>query len=242
MMNRFAGPPLGGLLAGATLAGALGTSAAGYLLAAVALALVAGSFRPVRSGASTTLRRDMVDGVRYLVSQRLLRTLALLTGTANMGEIAMLTVLPVIAIEPGPMGLPEAGYGLLLAAPAVGAFGGSLTVAAIERRLGRATALRSAVLAIFLMTGLPALTTSGWVVGAGFVVTGVSTIVWNVIVVSLRQRVSPDHLLARVNAGYRLLAWDPCHLGRCWAGSSGSCSGCGRCSPSPPAASSSPSP
>jgi MFS family permease len=213
VMHQFAGPPLGGLLAGVTLAGALGTSAAAYLLAAVALALVAGSFRPVRSGAPTTLRRDVADGVRYLFRQRLLRTLALLTGIANLGEIAMLTVLPAYAIRPGPMGLSEVGYGLLLAAPAVGAFGGSFAVAAVERRLGRATTLRWAVLAIFLMTGLPALTTSGWVVGAGFVVAGVSTIVWNVIVVSLRQRISPDHLLGRVNAGYRLLAWGSMPLG-----------------------------
>jgi MFS family permease len=213
VMNQFVGPPLGGLLAGVTLAGTVGTTATCYLLAAVALALVVGSFRPVRSGEPTTLRRDVVDGVRYLFGQRLLRTLALLVGIANMGEIAMLTVLPAYAIRPGPMGLPEAGFGLLLAAPAVGAVAGSLAVAPIERRLGRATTLRSAMLAIFLLTGLPALTTSGWVVGAGFVVTGLCTIVWNVITVSLRQRISPDHLLGRVNAGYRLLAWGSMPLG-----------------------------
>jgi MFS family permease len=221
VMNQFVGPPLGGVLAGVTLAGTLGTTAAAYLLAAVALALVAGSFRPIRSGQPTTLRRDVVDGVRYLFEQRLLRTLALLTGIANMGEIAILTVLPLYAIRPGPMGLPEAGYGLLLAAPAVGAFAGSFAVAAIERRLGRATTLRACLLAIFLMTGVPALTTSGWVVGAGFVVTGVSTIVWNVIVVSLRQRISPDHLLGRVNAGYRLLAWGSMPLGALLGGTLG---------------------
>jgi MFS family permease len=213
MMNQFVGPPIGGLLAGVTLAGAVGTTAAAYLLAAVALALVAGSFRPVRSGAPTTLRRDVVDGVRYLFGQRLLRTLAVLVGIANMGEVAVLTVLPAYAIRPGPMGLPEVGFGLLLAAPAVGAFVGSFAVAAVERRLGRATTLRAALLAIFLSTGIPALTTSGWVVGAGFVVAGFCTIVWNVITVSLRQRISPDHLLGRVNAGYRLLAWGSMPLG-----------------------------
>jgi MFS family permease len=213
VMNQFVGPPLGGLLAGVTLAGALGTTATAYLLAAVALALVVGSFRPARSGEPTTLRRDVVDGVRYLFGQRLLRTMAVLTGIANLGETAVMTVLPVYAIRPGPMGLPEAGYGMLLAAPAVGAFAGSFAVPAVERRLGRATALRSSLLAIFLLAGLPALTTSGWVVGAGFVVVGASTIVWNVIAVSLRQRISPDHLLGRVNAGYRLLAWGSMPLG-----------------------------
>jgi MFS family permease len=221
MMNQFAGPPLGGLLAGVTLAGALGATTAGYLLAAVALALVAGSFRPVRSGDPTTLRRDVADGVRYLFGQRLLRTLALLVGIANMGETAVLTVLPVYAIRPGPMGLPEAGFGLLLAAPALGALAGSFAVPAVERRLGRATALRSAVLAIFVLTGLPALTASGWAVGAGFAVAGFCTIVWNVITVSLRQRIAPDYLLGRVNAGYRLLAWGSMPIGALLGGALG---------------------
>jgi hypothetical protein len=30
---------------------------------------------------------------------------------------------------------------------------------------------------------------------------------WNVVTVSLRQRIVPDALLGRVNASYRLLAW-----------------------------------
>ena len=33
------------------------------------------------------------------------------------------------------------------------------------------------------------------------------------LTVSLRQRIVPDHLLGRVNAGYRLLAWGTMPLG-----------------------------
>lgn len=36
---------------------------------------------------------------------------------------------------------------------------------------------------------------------------------WNVITVSLRQRITPDHLLGRVNAGYRLFAWGTMPIG-----------------------------
>jgi hypothetical protein len=31
--------------------------------------------------------------------------------------------------------------------------------------------------------------------------------------VSLRQRIAPDHLLGRVNAGYRLFAWGTMPIG-----------------------------
>ena len=44
-------------------------------------------------------------------------------------------------------------------------------------------------------------------------VTGVLNVVWNVITVSLRQRIVPDALLGRVNAGYRLVAWGTMPLG-----------------------------
>ena len=54
---------------------------------------------------------------------------------------------------------------------------------------------------------ITAFTANAFVVGASFAVTGVFVVVWNVITVSLRQRIVPDHLLGRVNAGYRLFAW-----------------------------------
>ena len=36
---------------------------------------------------------------------------------------------------------------------------------------------------------------------------------WNIVTVSLRQRITPDQLLGRVNATYRLFAWGAMPLG-----------------------------
>ncbi len=36
---------------------------------------------------------------------------------------------------------------------------------------------------------------------------------WNVVTVSLRQRIVPDRLLGRLNASYRLVAWGTMPLG-----------------------------
>jgi hypothetical protein len=44
-------------------------------------------------------------------------------------------------------------------------------------------------------------------------VAGIAVVMWNVVTVSLRQRIVPDHLLGRVNASYRLLAWGSQPLG-----------------------------
>jgi MFS family permease len=63
----------------------------------------------------------------------------------------------------------------------------------------------------------PALTSSPWWVGAAGIIAGTG-VIWNVITVSLRQRIAPDHLLGRVNAGYRLLAWGTMPIGAALGG------------------------
>ena len=42
---------------------------------------------------------------------------------------------------------------------------------------------------------------------------GIFSVVWNIITVSLRQQIIPDHLLGRVNSVYRFLGWGSMPLG-----------------------------
>ena len=42
---------------------------------------------------------------------------------------------------------------------------------------------------------------------------GLLAVLWNVITVSLRQSIVPDHLLGRVNSVYRFLAWGMIPIG-----------------------------
>jgi MFS family permease len=216
--NQFIGPPIGGLIAGIAAAAALGGSAGAYVLAAVVLALISGSFRPERTGPATRLRHDIAEGARYLNRHRLLRTLAILVGISNLTWTATLAILALYAIEPGPMGLPEAGYGALLAVGAAGALIGTFIVPSMERLLGRSRALLVSYVGFSALEGLPGLTASVPAVAASFFVAGAIGIAWNVITVSLRQRIVPDRLLGRVNAGYRLLAWGTMPLGAALGG------------------------
>ncbi|CPU67016.1 H+ Antiporter protein [Mycobacteroides abscessus] len=63
------------------------------------------------------------------------------------------------------------------------------------------------------LVGVPAVTTNAWVIGAVSAVGGGGIAVWNVVTLSLRQRITPDALLGRLNACYRLLAWGTLPLG-----------------------------
>jgi MFS family permease len=105
------------------------------------------------------------------------------------------------------MRLSEPAFGVLLTMFAVGSLAGSFLAAPLERRFGRVPLLFLSVLIIGVGIAVPAFTTSAVVIGAAFAVSGVFIVVWNVITVSLRQRIVADGLLGRVNAGYRLFAW-----------------------------------
>ena len=211
--NQFVGPPLGGVLVAAAAALALWTSAGAYALAALVLVALHGSFRPDRGGARTTIRRDIAEGVRYLAGHRILRALALCVGLMNLAFTAQFAVIPLFIVEPGPMGLSESGFGLLLTSAAVGALVGSAITPRVEAALGRTRALIVAVVMVPIGTVTPAITAAVAPFAIALAVTGVLNVVWNVITVSLRQRIVPDALLGRVNAGYRLVAWGTMPLG-----------------------------
>src|SRR5690625_5713498 len=90
---------------------------------------------------------------------------------------------------------------------ATGAIAGSLLA---ERIVGRLTEGRSLLLALVVFAAgygtIGLLSSAPWV-WAVSVVIGLAIVVWNVITVSLRQRIVPDHLLGRVNAVYRFFGW-----------------------------------
>jgi len=207
VMNQFVGPPLGGVLIGVSVPLVLGSSIVGYALAALGLTLVVGSFRPQRSGPPTRLTSDIAEGLRYLWRNRVLRTMAFMVGGMNLASTATFAVLVLYAVSPGPMRLSEPAFGVLLTTFAIGSLLGSFLAAPLQRRFGRVRMLFLSVVIIGAGLAVPAFTTSAVVIGASFAISGVFIVVWNVITVTLRQRIVPDGLLGRVNAGYRLFAW-----------------------------------
>jgi MFS family permease len=217
-MNQFVGPPLGGLLAAAGIALAFGTGAAAYLLAAAALLTIPGAFRPVREGPSTRLDHEIAEGLRYLFGHRLLRVLAVMVGLSNLASTAVFSVFVLYAVAPGPLGLNGVGFGVLLTSLAVGSLVGTFLVEPLERRLGRANLLAVAMTINSSTLLVPVLTTSVPLIFVVWLVAAAIGIAWNVVTVSLRQRIVPDALLGRVNATYRLLAWGTMPLGAALGG------------------------
>ncbi|WP_238598719.1 MFS transporter [Saccharothrix sp. ALI-22-I] len=211
--NEFIGPPVAGLLVAAGALAAFTAPAALWLVALAVLWSVKGTFKIPREH-PTTLRADIAEGLRFLLHHRVLRSLAAVVGLFNLSGGASGAVLVLYAVGPtSAMGLTGQLFGLLLTAPAVGSLVGSLAAERVIAKLGRGRSLAVGFVVGTLLVGAPAATSNPFVVAAAFVVAGAGIAVLNVVAVSLRQHVTPDRLLGRVNSAYRLVAWGSLPVG-----------------------------
>jgi len=211
--NQFVGPPLGGVLVALGAAVALGSPAVLWLAAGLLLLRLPTPPREERA-AGSTLRGEIAEGVRFLAGHAVLRRFAVMVGGFNFAAAATSAVFVLYAVGEGStLGLSEPAFGVLLTATAVGSLFGSMAAERLERRLGRVRLLVLTVPGSSVLIISPALTSDARLVGLAFLVGGFSIVVWNVVTVSLRQRITPDRLLGRLNSAYRLLAWGTRPLG-----------------------------
>ncbi|MGH3761750.1 MFS transporter [Actinophytocola sp.] len=217
--ETFVGQAGGGMLFAVAAVAAVFAPAALYGIAVVALVLISGRFVPKRA-TQTRMREDISEGVRYLVNHRLLRTLALVSGGMNLANIAFHSVFVLYAVGAGSaMGLPEYAFGWLLTATAVGAVIGSLFTERAEKALGRSKVLLLTILAAVAAQAVPAVTANVALVATSFVLHGAMMMVWNVVGVSMRQRIIPEELMGRVSASARIVSWGSMPLGALLGGS-----------------------
>lgn len=213
--NQFVGPPLGAAIFVLAAAAPFLLDAASFGIAALLILTLRGTFRPQRVRRAS-MRTEIAQGLAWLGRHTLLRTLAIALGIMNLLYEACIAILVLYALEE--LDLSKAGYGLLLAAGAVGAVAGSLLGAWMSRRIGPG---RLAVVAVAVMgaAGLvPAFWANAVAVGVSFAVVGMFGIAWNVVTVSLRQAIIPAELLGRVNSVYRLVGWGTMPIGAALGG------------------------
>jgi MFS family permease len=211
--NQFVGPPLGGVLVAAGAVIAFAVPAGLWLVAVGMLFLVRGDFRVSRESPAA-MRTEIMVGLRFLWKTTVLRKLAFMTGLFNLTSSAVFAIFVVYAAGPASaMKLNDAEIGLLFTTTAIGSLIGSFLAERIEHALGRSRSLIVAILGGAVLIITPAFTANPFIIGAGFLVGGLCIVLWNVVAVSLRQTITPDRLLGRVNSGYRLLAWGTMPLG-----------------------------
>ncbi|MEU2790265.1 MFS transporter [Streptomyces sp. NPDC007100] len=216
VLNEFVGLPLGGLLIAVGPVWAAGGAGGLYLAAAGAMLMLRGRFRPAGpapgADAAGKGRHLLTGGLRILWRNRPLRTLTLMSTVMAGCWSAWLAVLVVYTVQ-GPVGLSPTGYGLLLTALGAGAVLGAALAPRLARALGIRWILAADVVAGVVMLGTPGVSADVAAIACATFLGGVGSGLWNVEVVSLRQRLVPHGQLGRIGGAVRCLGWGGMPLG-----------------------------
>lgn len=208
--GTFAGPPIGAALFVVAASLPFFLNAASFALAALLVALIPGAFRSARSE-PTTLRFDILVGLRWLWAQRVVRTLSLMAGTTNFFTFGIISIFVLYVQDI--LAVSDAVYGVLLASMGLGGLFGALIAPRMVAAIGSGNTLRVSVGLQVIATLVVGSVSNAWVVGSVMVFYGFLIISWNVVSVSLRQGLTPDEMRGRVAGAARLLAWGSQPLG-----------------------------
>jgi predicted MFS family arabinose efflux permease len=212
---QVSGPSFGGFLVG------LFTAPVAFLADAASFLVSVGSLVAIRwpepapeVPESRSLRREMGEGLRFVLGHRILRMIAGATASTNFFMSALVAIEVVFLVRQ--VGLSPGAIGVLTSIGAVGGVIGALGATRLAHRVGSARIiwLSSALTAPFALL-LP-LTFPG--VGLVLYASGtfalyLGAVVYNISIVSFRQVLCPDRLLGRVSATMRFLVWGTLPLG-----------------------------
>jgi MFS family permease len=205
LTNELIGPPLGGLLFGLAMIVPFGIDAASFFAAAVIMMMLPGNFQPgATKAARAPLRNEIGEGFRWLWQHRALRNLALISMVLAAATFIGNSVFVLFATQT--LKLSGFGFGLLLVPGAVGGIIGSMLASRLHRYPLRMV-LFGSLMTSGLVTALTAAVSSPLLASLLWGTASLTSMIWIVLTVALRQRVIPQHLLGRVGASYRFLMY-----------------------------------
>jgi len=215
---EIAGPGLAGVFVswlGAPIA--IAVDAASYLLSVLGI----GGIRSVEGAPVSSLKKanlvaEIMEGLQMIFRQPMLRLMALEAATFNGASQALSTLLVIYATRD--LHLSAGRIGLIFSAAGVGALIGSLLAGPLARRIGFGRALvNMAALACLppllvpAAQSLPGFTLP--VLMASYFFEGIGLAASSIHFLSLRQALTPAHLLGRMMASYRTLTYGILPLG-----------------------------
>jgi MFS family permease len=226
----IAGPGMAGFLVGLLTAPiTLSVDAVSYLFSAAGvLAITKREPVPEIPAERTSIRASIAEGFRAVYGTGLLRILLAQSATLNIGFGATSTLFAVYGIRT--LHLSPDKLGISVGGLAAGALIGALLAARIGRALGMGRAMAASILGV---SGSPLLlliphdasaVAMVWLI-AGWFGHGFGIAVWNVNTITLRQALTPNRLLARMNATYRMMLFGALPLGALLGGLVGSAIG-----------------
>ncbi|MFI5225808.1 MAG: MFS transporter [Candidatus Limnocylindrales bacterium] len=173
-----------------------------------------GPGRDGKSAAGSGMRTEMAEGLRYVLGHPILRSIAACTGASNLCTNIVFAVFAVYVYRD--LGLSPAAIGLIGGIGGFGILAGALVANRLATRFGVGrTIVGSAVLygpAGLLIPLAPPDLALPFFAAATFLSSSLA-IIYNVNQVSLRQAITPERLLGRLNGTMRFLVWGTMPIG-----------------------------
>ena len=213
----FAGATvLGPLVAGALLVilpvdQLLIIDAATFVVSAIALSLIRRPFNAPITPRITTIRQDVIEGLRYVLRHPVLRNISAMMSLVNLVSVTAFAQLVLFAKER--YGATDSEIGLLFAAGGVGVVLFSLAAGPLRKRWSFGNvALGALMVSGLLLIGLAYAPTFPVAVALWGLSAGLGTM-FNISTGSLRQAIVPNHMLGRIITIAMVLAWSANPLG-----------------------------
>ncbi len=224
---QIAGPGIGGVLIQAITAPyAVLVDAVSFLWSASwVTAIKARPPKPERKP-DRHLGREILEGLRFVFGNRILRAIAMCTSSANFFNAVYFAVFYVLLarqlhVSPGLIGV-------IMSTSAIGGLVGSLVTTRIAARLGQGPTIWLSVLVAAPTSFVAPFLKHDWtlaLLAGAQIVFWCSVVIYNITQVSFRQGLCPPELLGRMNATMRFLVWGTLPLGALVGGALGTAIG-----------------
>ncbi|MDQ1392791.1 MAG: hypothetical protein QOF30_1768 [Acidimicrobiaceae bacterium] len=188
--------------------------ASSFVVSAIALALVRRSFNAVEAvdqGRRTSIREDVVEGLRYVIRHPVLRNISLMMALFNFVGVTQTTQLVLFSKER--LSATDTEVGVLYSAGSLGVVALGLLAGRLRRRLKFGPAALGSLALYGAMTVALAADRMYWL---ALVLWGLASgvgIFFNINTGSLRQAIVPNALLGRIMSIAGVLAWGAIPLG-----------------------------
>lgn len=210
-LANLAGPAVGGWLIGILTAPvAILTTVGTYLVSAVALLFTKDSEEPRDETDRAPITKEIAEGLAWVFGNPLLRRIVGTTAVSNFFGTLGFTMVPILLLRT--LDLSVETMGLLFSCGAVGGLIGAAGSPHLVKWLGEARSIPLSALAFSavglllpLAAHLPQMALVLLI--AQFVIVSAASLMYNIVQVTFRQRVTPTRLLGRMNASIRFCVW-----------------------------------
>jgi MFS family permease len=165
---------------------------------------------------TTRLRDDMLDGIKFLRDNPVLRRLTAILATLNFFYFAAAALLVLYTSDLLHSG--ELTFTALSVGAALGTVASRFLVGPLSKRL-KSSGIITFALWVWAITSVGiAFTSSRYVAIASYIILGIGNGLWMIVNTTLRQQLTPARMLGRMNAAFRTVSWGVVPFGAAFGG------------------------